>query len=288
MDLSIIIVSYNTKKMTDDCLSSIYRNLKNSSISFEIIVVDNVSKDGSVEMIEKKYKKVRIIKNTENVGFGKANNQGIKVAEGTMILLLNSDTVVLPNAIQKLYQFSVKNKNSFIGPKLLNFDRSSQTSCGPFLTLPVVFAALFLKGDHVGITRWSPNRLKQVDWVSGACILAPRSLFMDDLLFDEEVFMYMDEIDLLYRAKLKGYKTLFYPGSEIIHIGRGSSDNEKKGPVIQIFKGLTYFYKKHYSILSQKVLRVFLKTKARISYILGVVSGNTYLKETYDEAYRVV
>jgi GT2 family glycosyltransferase len=239
-------------------------------------------------MLAKKFPTVKTILNSENAGFGKANNQAIAKAEGDYVLLLNSDTIVLNNAIGKLVSFGKQHPNAFIGAKLLNVDRSAQTSCGPFLSLPVVFTALFLKGDVLGITRWSPNHVRKVDWISGACILGPRKLFKNGLLFDEKIFMYMEEIDLLYRAKKKGISVFFYPRSLIVHLGGGSSSNKRKGPVLQIYRGLLYFYQKHHSAAAVGVLRLMLRAKALISWLVGVIVGNRYLKETYAEAYKLV
>ncbi|MFZ5845285.1 MAG: glycosyltransferase family 2 protein [Patescibacteria group bacterium] len=288
MDLSIIIVSFNTQGLLRNCLYSVYEGLKNSPFSFEVIVVDNVSTDGTRPMLKKEFPQVRTLLNQENVGFGRANNQGIKIAKGEYILLLNSDTIVLGEALTKLLIFAKSHPHSFVGPKLLNPDRSPQTSCGPFLTLLVVFAALFLRGDRWGLTRWSPATTRQVDWVSGAALLGPRALFLADLLFDEKIFMYMEELDLLYRAQKKGYLTYFYPEAQIVHLGSGSSQNKKKGPVLNIYRGLIYFYQKHHGLLALLVLKLLLKLKARVSWFLGILTGNSYLRETYAEAYRLV
>lgn len=288
MDLSIIIVSYNTKKLTEDCLNSVMRSLKTAAFTWEIIVIDNVSTDGTKEMLPKKFPEVRTVFNDENVGFGRANNQGIRMAQGSYIFLLNSDTVVVNNAVGKLYSFARQHPHAFVGPKLLNADRTPQTSCGPFFRLPVVFAALFLHGDRLGLTRWSPNHVRKVDWVSGAALMGPKQLFMKDLLFDEKIFMYMEEIDLLMRARKKGYPTFFYPRSLIVHLGAASSTNKRKGPVVNIYRGYLYLYAKHSSWLSQRILRGMLKTKAVIAWGIGWIIGSSYLKETYAEAYQLV
>jgi len=287
-DLSIIIVSFNTKKYTEDCLASVVRSLKQTTLTWEIIVVDNVSTDGTQKMIKTTFPMVKTIWNSENVGFGRGNNQGIRNAVGEYILLLNSDTIVLNNAIGKLVSFGRQHPNAFIGPKLLNPDRSPQSSCGPFFSLPVVFASLFLKGDYIGLTRWSPNRVRKVDWVSGACILAPKKLLSEDLLFDEKIFMYMEEIDLLMRARKKGYATYFYPRSLIVHLGAASSTNKRKGPVLNIYRGFLYLYRKHGSPLSLFLIRLMLKTKAIIVWTIGALLGKALLKETYAEAYKMV
>lgn len=288
MDLSVIIVSYNTKKLTEDCLTSVVKSLKDAKLTWEILLIDNVSTDGTREMISNKFPMVKTIFNDENIGFGRANNQGIKAATGEYLLLLNSDTVVLNHALGKLYAFARQHPNSFVAPKLLNTDRSPQTSCGPFFTLPVVFASLFLLGDRIGLTRWSPNHVRKVSWASGAVLMAPKRLFMNDLLFDEKIFMYMEEIDLLYRAKKKGYATYFYPRSLIVHLGSGSSTNKKKGPVLNIYRGYMYLYGKHASPFSLGVLKLMLKIKAVIGWCIGICIGSAYLKETYAEAYQLV
>lgn len=288
MDISIIIVSFNTEKLTHDCIASIYRSLDGQSISYEIIVVDNVSTDGTKLMLKKKFPNVRLLHNRENIGFGRANNQGIRAAKGEFIFLLNSDTVVLNSSISKLYSFAKQHQNAFIGGKLLNADRSPQTSCGPFFSLPVVFASLFLKGDLLGITRWSPDRTRKVDWLSGACIVAPKRLFMNDLMFDENIFMYMEEIDLLYRAKLKGYSTYFYHRALIVHLGAGSSQNKRKGPVLNIYRGLLYFYGKYKPAWQLSLLKYLLRFKAILGWTIGVMMGKAQLKETYAEAYTLV
>ncbi len=288
MDLSIIIVSYNTRKLTEQCLASVIRSLKDSDIRYEIIVVDNVSTDGTREMLKKKFPKVKTILNRQNVGFGRGNNQGIRVASGEYLFLLNTDTVILNDAIGKLLAFGKQHPNAFIGPKLLNPDKTPQSSCGPFFSLPVVFAALFLKGDYIGLTRWSPDRARRVDWISGAAILAPKKLFMSGLLFDEQIFMYMEEVDLLMRARNMGYQTYFYPRAMIVHFGAASSTDKKKGPVLNIYRGFLYLYKKHGTPLSLFSVRVMLKAKAVVAWGIGLALGKASLKETYEEAYRLV
>ncbi len=288
IDVSIIIISFNTRKLLDDCLASVYQSLAGSGITAEIIVVDNVSTDGSIEMVRKKYPRTELIANSENKGFGKGNNQAIMRAKGHCILLLNSDTVVQDDAIPSLVRFSKKHPDVFVGPKLFNLDGSPQTSGGPFFTLPVVFAALFLKGDYNGLTRQSPNVTRYIDWVSGACIAAPKKLFMDTLLFDEGIFMYMEEIELLMRARKKGYRTMFYHEAHITHLGGGSSTNKRKGPVLNIYRGFLYLYKKHYNKVSLVILRMLLKTKAIVAVVIGKIIGNRELVSIYEEAYRMV
>lgn len=292
IDLSIIIISFNTKEITEQALDSINRSLSNSKIKYEIIVVDNDSHDGSKQMLEE-YSKNRsnhtiYIQTNANLGFGKGNNLGVKKAKGKYILLINSDTIVLNRAIEKLFYFYKENEDKihFLGPKLLNRDLTPQPSAAYFFTLPVVFAALFLKGDYWGLTRFSPNKFCQIDWVSGACILTKKSYYNKLGGFDKNIFMYMEEVDLLYRAKKIGLNTYFYPQSQIIHLGSVSSKS-RKYPINQVYRGFLFFYKKHYFFLSLIILHLLLKTKAIISYLIGKIINNKYLTETYGQAFWI-
>ncbi|MFH1827400.1 MAG: glycosyltransferase family 2 protein [bacterium] len=292
-DISIIIISYNTRQITKNCLDSIIKSLKNTDLKYQIIVVDNNSKDSSPTLLNsylKKYPTVfKIILNKENSGFGKANNQGVKIANSDYLLLLNSDTVTLNNSVEKLLNYYKKNENivNFAGAKLFNKDMSKQSSAAPFFSLPVVFAALFLRGDYWGLTRSSPNVIKKVDWVSGACILTSKENYQKVNGFDESVFMYMDEVDLLYRAKRQGLNTYFYPNAKFIHIGFASSGS-KSYPVVQVFKGLIFFYKKHCSKWAFLWLLIMLKLKAKVSLLIGKATKNNYLIETYEKALEMV
>ncbi|NTU73042.1 glycosyltransferase family 2 protein [Candidatus Roizmanbacteria bacterium] len=288
--LSVIIVSYNTAQVTEDCLKSVYQSLPDTSI-YEIIVIDNASTDQSLDMLrsfKKRYTNFVLVENKENIGFGKANNQGVKIARGKYILLLNSDTLILHNAVIKLLEFYQKNEEHvhFLAPKLRNKDLSPQPSCGPFYTPAIVFGALFLKGDYWGLTRESPTKFRRVDWVSGACILTTRKHYSKVGGFDEQIFMYMEEIDLLYRAKKMGLDTYIYPEAQIIHLGSASS-NGKSYPIIQVYKGFIYFYKKHYPPLSMFLLKVMLQFKALSAIAIGRILRNAYLINTYEKAYRI-
>ena len=138
MDLSVIIVNWNTKKLLEDCLASIFKFTKN--LDFEVIVVDNSSSDGSQKMVQNKFPKVKLIQNKDNLGFAKANNIGIKLAIGKYILLLNSDTYLIENSLQKLVEFAVKQENlGVLAPQLLNSDETIQQAVGFFPDLPQIF-----------------------------------------------------------------------------------------------------------------------------------------------------
>lgn len=293
IELSIIIISFNTKELTQNCLESSLKSLKNASFSYEIVVVDNASKDGSVEMLQKYQTKLkdrfRLILSSKNIGFGKGNNLGVKHAQGKYILLLNSDIVVLDDAITKLFKFYTEHeeKYHFLGGKLLNSDMSDQPSACRFFTLPVVFGTLFLRGDYWGLTRFSPHTIKQVDWISGACILTKKAYLEALDGFDKDIFLYMEEVDLLYRAKQRGYLTFFYPFARFTHLGSASSSG-RTFPIVQVYRGFLYFYKKHRSPMALFWLKFMLKLKALIAVYIGKATKNQYLTETYEKAYQLI
>lgn len=287
MDLSIIIPNCNTEALLERCLASIFVSLQGSDFSYEVVVVDNASDDGSPELVRNKFPQVHLLRNTVNLGYGKANNQAIKRAKGTYVLLLNSDIVVQKDSIGSLYRFTKGNKKVFVGGQLINENGSLQASCGPFYSLPVVAIMLFAKGDYWGVTRSSPLETKRVDWVSGACLMGRKSVFVDVGLFDEKIFMYMDEIEFLYRARMKGYTTFFYPLARFIHTGAASSA-DRRTPVTNIYRGLLYFYQKHHSASSLAVLRVMLRVKALAAMLVGRMIGKPDITQTYEEALSIL
>jgi len=281
--LSIIIVSFNTKKLLQNCLKSVFSQTK--GIDFEVIVVDNASKDGSAAMVKKEFPRAKLIQNQRNLGFAKANNKGIKQAKGEWLLLLNSDTKIINNALAKLVNFAQKQPGLGIaGPRLLNVDHSPQLSTAPFYTLPITAISLF-KGDRW--LRQSPEKIKKVDWVSGACFLIKKQVIQKIGFLDEKFFMYVEEMEYCYRAKKNGFLTFFYPGSEVLHFERGSSVDGKEKAILSIYKGLIFFYKKHFACWQVSVLKFLLQTKAGLAWLLGFFTNNQYLKTTYAKAFKM-
>jgi GT2 family glycosyltransferase len=292
IDLSIIIINYNTKLITASCLNSVLTSLRSAKIKFEIILVDNASTDGSNEYFFRLFKdqqKIRLVFNKENNGFGSANNQAAKIAKGEYLLFLNSDTFVLNHAIEKLFAYYQKNESNvgFLGGKLLNKDFTDQPSAAYFFTLPTVFAALFLKGDYWGLTRFSPSKIKKVDWVSGAYFITKKEIFDKVGGFDEKIFMYMEEVDLMYRGKKMNYLTYFYSKSQIVHYGSLSSTRKKGYPIIKIYQGLIYFYKKHYSFLHLVCLKFLLRLKAYFVILVATIFNWQDTINTYKKALKI-
>ena len=230
---------------------------------------------------------VKIITSKSNLGFAKGNNEAVKHESGKYLLFLNSDIEVLDDAIDKLYNFYIKQTDyQFIGAKLLNKNLTPQASVGPFYSLPYVFIWLFLRGDYWGGSRSSPDRITSADWVSGACFITTKDYYDKLSGFDEKIFMYMDEVDLFYRANKQGLKVGYYPNARFIHLGSASSASRKQ-PILQVYRGLLYFYKKHHSTLELNILKFLLKLKALIALTIGKATNNQYLITTYEQAYQL-
>lgn len=308
--LSINIVSFQTKDITLQCLRSIDKSVTlrwvtpSPSTDIEIVIVDNNSKDGSREAIATYVSPVgipiRVIHNRENIGFGKGHNVAARASRGEYLLLLNTDTILVKDALATLLtDFLTLNpphapypslpsfvqkgyKVHFAGPKLLNADFSPQPSCGPYYSIPTIIGALFLRGDHWGLTRYSPHTPQQVDWVSGASLICKQSDFLELGGFDENIFMYMEEVELLYRARKKGMNVWCLPSAHVIHLGSASSN--KTYPIYQVYRGFLYLYRTHHSALSYRMVQWLLVLKARIAIILAHVLGRKDIAQTYQQA----
>lgn len=290
MDLSVIILNWNTKKLLHDCLESVFKQTE--GIEFEVIVVDNASTDGSVEAIQKlkiKNQKLTIVKNKKNLGYAAGNNQGIKKAKGDWILLLNTDTKLKDNALKKLVDFAkTKPKLGVVGPRLLHSDGSAQPSAARFFTLPNVFLWLFTADRFLYS---SPKLACQVDWVMGSALMVSLRAIKKAGPLDEKFFMYIEDSEWCYRIKKAGFAVWFYPQAEIYHFVRGSGPADWRGKqkaIWWIYESLVYFYQKHFAPSHLFVLKWLLRTKTAAAWLAGVITGNQYLKDTYAKAFKLV
>lgn len=274
--VSIIIVNFNTKELLKQLLTSITQNVKN--VTYEIIVVDNNSTDGSKELLKTLFKKVILIANKSNLGFGKANNQGAKVAQGKYLLLLNSDTLVCENAIDKMFQFLEKEKSvAAVGSKLLNRDGSLQSSWGMFPKLKTEFYfrtflnQLFPTNRISGLFRVSAydhSAVKEVDWVSGACMMIRKEVFDKIVGFDEQIYMYYEDADLCLRIKKLGWKVYFLPHAQIYHFyGSSWKKNRERAILFNCMSSLHYF-RKHHRKWQTYVLKIFMIIETLMAYLI--------------------
>jgi len=230
LDLSIIIISYNTRALLNNCIKSIYNTTK--ALNYEIIVVDNASSDGSPKMIEAEFREIKLKKNKENLGFAVANNQAMKIARGRYFLLLNSDTIVKKGTIEKLISFMNEHPNAAAaGPKVLNFDGTLQSKGFYF---PSIFISIIelLKLHRLipnNIKRlllprfyWHENKLKKVDWLSGCCLMMSREVVAVIGVLSGDFFMYGEDLEWCHRAKANGFDVWYVPTSQVKHLNQGS------------------------------------------------------------------
>jgi len=253
IDVSIIIVSWNTRQITCECIGSICE--QTSELKYEIIVIDNASSDDSVEVIKRDYPQVILIENTENRGFAAANNQGITIAKGHYVLLLNSDTIVLDRAIDKVVAFADTHPEAgMVGCRVLNPDRTLQQTCFMFPSILNMLLSssylykLFPKSKFFGreeMTWWDRNDTKEVDVVTGCFMTVRREAIEQVGLMDERFFMYGEETDWCYRFKQVGWKVFFTPCAEIIHLGGQSSKKIATEMGLQLRGSILQFINKH-------------------------------------------
>lgn len=253
MDVSVVIVNWNTCDILRDCLASIYENTRN--LEFEVIVADNASTDGSVDMVKSEFPHVKIIANAENCGFAAANNQGIAVAKGRYVLLLNSDTIVLDSAIAKTVSFADAHLDAaVVGCRVLNRDRTLQLTCFMFPSILNMFLSstysykIFSHSKFFGRERmmwWQRNDVREVEVITGCFMLVQRKAIDEVGVMDERFFMYGEETDWCYRFKQAGWRLLFTPDAEIIHFGAASSKQIKPQMILQLWGSILLFFKKH-------------------------------------------
>ena len=272
-ELSIIITNYNVKDYLRDCLSSINKNF--SSSDAETIVIDNSSSDGSPEFIEKNFPRVKLIRNHINLGYAKANNQGIKEAKGEFILLLNPDTVILPGAMDILRdEMRFTPTVGAIGPALLSGENHFQVSFGREISFCNEVLQKSLLNHYFRLKLKKMQKKREVAWLSGACILTRRSLLEEIGLFDEDFFLFFEDIDLCRRIRKNGWELIFLPQAKIFHMGGGSTAKLKKPSLYHYRKSQLIYYKKHGSRLSIFLLHVYLRINFALLYISNLFKSS--------------
>ncbi|HIE56924.1 MAG TPA: glycosyltransferase family 2 protein [Anaerolineales bacterium] len=258
VDMSIVLVCWNNKDYLDPCLKSLYdANLENS---FDVVVVDNGSNDGSQAMLREKYPQVQLIQNDHNVGLGKASNQGIEATNGEFILLLNNDTIVNKHALDSLANFMRTHPDAgAVGGKLLNADLSFQSGYGGFSTLMEEFLIAIRVGElsSPGYPLHGDSDAPcEVGWMSSANLLVRRKTLDEIGLLDESYFIYGDETDIQYRMHKAGWKAYYLPDATTIHYGGRSMNRWKRRRMV--YRGKMLFYKKNYGAFRTFVLQAML------------------------------
>jgi len=284
MDLSIIILNYNTKDLTTDCLNSIIDQYKQEldNGTFEVILVDNASTDGSAKKftdLKSKIPNLSIVESKENLGFSKGCNMGAENAKGDYLLFLNSDTVIKDQGFIKMVEYLKRNDDAgVLGGALKNENGTNQSSAGKFYDLWNLFL-MMLGFERLGFLRSSPKVIKKADWVSGASLMIKRKVFKIIGGFEKELFMYGEDMEICFRAKKNGFSTYFYPEIMLFHKERGSSN--RTFAIYNIYKSILFFYKKYKPRWQYEIAGFILHSKSFILSNIGTLTHNKYLVETY-------
>lgn len=281
IDLSIIIVNWNVAELLEKCLDSIFQH--QDRLKIEVFVVDNNSSDSSVEVVKKKFPQVKLIANKENLGFARANNQAIKESSGDFVLLLNPDTEILDNALEKMVDLMrQKEEIAIAGCRVLYPDKTTQLSVRRF---PRMYDMLivFLK-----VHNFLPELLseyycfdfdyekeQEVDQVMGAFFMIRRSVIEKIGLLDENFYIWMEEVDYCKRTEKAGWKVIYYPGAEIIHYGARSFKQLltlKRQKILN--DSILYYFKKHNSKLAYLILYCLQPLSYFFSLIVSIFYGS--------------
>lgn len=251
IDLSIIIVNYNGAGFLKDCLDTIFSSTV--SFKYEVILLDNNSSDDSINLLTNYQDKIRLIENKANTGFSYANNQGVKASKGDYILLLNNDTILEKETLEKLWLlYPTLPKNSVVTPKLLNSDGSLQCP-----------------GSIWGQWRFWSKTLKKVPFIAGAAVFLPKTVYWDMNGLDEHLFFYNDDIDMCKALKKLNYPIYYYPDSALIHIGGLSTKFRKVPSLIEGYRGGIYLSKKHYGTIAHSFYRIILMLDITVNLIIN-------------------
>ena len=282
MDLSIIIVNYHHSDMLDNCLESVYRTIEKTQ--FEVILVDNSSKDDGLESILKRYTKIQFINNSKNVGFARANNQGAKIASGEFLLFINPDTIMIEDAVEAMLGY-IRSDSSIgiLGPKVLNPDQTTQFSCRKF---PTVWSGLFNR--YSLMTRLFPNNryskdylmldydhnsICSVDWVSGCCMMMSESTLKKTGGFDENYFLFIEDVDLCRVIKEQGLRVVYFPNAKIFH--KISSSNARATPqmIIKRHQGMIYYNQKYgeTNFVIQSLINSIIIARCLFQILLNII-----------------
>ncbi|BDI32316.1 glycosyl transferase [Capsulimonas corticalis] len=254
-DIAVIIVNWNAQKDLRVCLQSLYADPKPKS-NYEVWVVDNASTDGSAEMVRSEFPDVKLIANTENVGFSKANNQAIAASQSRYVFLLNSDAFAHEGAIDTLVSYADAHPQAgIIGPRVLNADGTLQFSCRRFPSLMAGFFRNTFLGKIAPQNKYaaeylmwdiSHDRDQSVDWISGCAMMIRRTLIDRIGALDERFYMYCEDVDICRRTWEDGFEVVYAPQAVVTHIIGRSSDNNAEKMIVEFHRSWYEYDLKHH------------------------------------------
>ncbi len=293
-DLSVSIINYKTKQLTEKCLQSIFN--KKWKTDFDVYILDNASKDGSVEYLRTRFPQFNVVESEENVGFGAGHNINLKKITTKYVLILNSDTEILDDVIDRMVLFMDEHKQVGVSScKIVGFDDKLQPNGGDLPFGATLFTWL-LNLESLGIK--NPNFHRQekdyydntheVGWVSGNFMIARIDVLQKVNFFTEDYFMYFEDVDLCLKVKEAGFKIMLYPQVTIKHLSGGSADNPKLRQWIGEYKGLLRFYQKRFGVLSSLLLKLMIYFATFLRIIAFAIVGKIDYSLTYAKVIKSI
>lgn len=251
--LSVIIVNYNGLNYLEACLASLYEKL--AGITFEIIIIDNASTDGSCAYIKQHHPRVLLIESIDNLGFGKGNNEAVKIAAGEYLLLINNDTIVLNNLLPVLDFIKKDSTIGAVGIKMLDGNKKYLQSVGKFPDFKGFFKIKNISKAGADLEKGNFTKpFYEVDWITGSFLMMPKKVYTAVGGFDEDYFMYVEDVDLGKRIHDRGYKNIFLPQYSYIHF---VGFKKARNPLL--IKGYETYIAKHFKGTEAKKMRLALK-----------------------------
>lgn len=284
--LSIIIISWNTCELLAGCLESIYRYPAGEA--FDVWVVDNASSDASTDMLQKKYPQVRLITNPVNLGFAAANNQAARLTQGCYFLLLNPDTVLHVGCLATLCTHLDDHPQTGIaGPRILNPDGTLQVSAQPEPSLLREIWRLFHLDRLASVSQYKPSffddqKPKAVDVLKGACLLLRRELTIENGLFDEQFFMYSEEVDLCTRVRKAGWRIDWVPAATITHYGGQSTRQNADDMFLELYRNKVKYFRKHTGAFRTSSYKALLYVASILRWLPSRLMANTKIGRRRD------
>jgi len=288
-ELSILIVTWNSRATIRDCLNSIQNTCQ--KLDYEVLVWDNVSTDETVRIIQTEFPDVQLFRSQKNLGFAEGNNRLIEKTNSDYILFLNPDTVIIDNSVIKMLEY-LKSSSSVaaLGPKLLYSDSTFQLSYAKFPNLASeFFTKIYQRSANqkrsvlLKFLERNSAETKEVDWISGACFMTRKKVLQDTGQFDKNFFLYFEDADLCYRMKSKG-KIIYFPESQVVHVVGSSTKSQNLQTEYHYRKSQLYYYRLHNEGISNLILKLYLSLK----FGLGRISSDKDKKGQYKDIFGLI
>lgn len=279
-DVSISVVSYNTCALVHECLEAIARVVR--GVTYEVLVVDNASEDGSADLVARQFLDVQLLRNDANLGFAAANNRAIAASRGRYVLLLNTDAVPFEGSVEHMARYLDSHPDvGIVGGQLRNSDGTFQGSYMRFPSLlgeallATKLSRLVYPPQYPSATEQQSQTIREADWVSGAFLMVRRAAIDDVGSMDESYFMYTEETDWCYRMRRQGWRVVYLPEARATHLVAQSSHRAPERRRTQVYRSKWLFMQKHYGRATAATFRAIVRGASAAKLLAWTVRGQT-------------